>query len=257
MISKTICTRTIWVFLSAGLLALQGFAGVAPPVMGRVVPTSGVVLQGMLLSGEDAVRSGDLLTTSAAARALVRFSADSAAEILEGSSVRFRQGIQGHPLIQLSYGQVLAASAGNSAAVVETPRYRIEPATQSKSIYLVAILPDKSTLIAARQGDVSIAETRSGKTYSLAQGLYIAIDASAAAFPGQEEEKSKQAPAKSAGQAAPPPPPPKPAKQPWHIGTLSPGASTALVIAAVGGAGGAIAAATLGGSGKSASPSAP
>ncbi len=245
-----------WAVFSISLLGLQSFAGAAAPVMGRVVPTSGVVLEGILLNNEDAVRSGDLLTTSRAASALIRFSASSQADVLEKSSIRFRQDAAGNPLARISYGEMLATAAGKNTVVVETPRYRVEPAKQSKVIYFVGVLPDKSTIVAARQGDVSIREIRSGKNYLLTQGLYIRIDAAAAGLPGQEEEKSQQAPGKAAGQAAPPPPPPKPTKQPWHIGSLSPGASTALVIAAVGGAGGAVAAATLS-SGKSASPSAP
>lgn len=255
--SITVCARLGWAVLPVSLLlALQGFAGTARPVMGRVVPTSGVALDGVILSGEDAVRSGDLLTTSRSASALVRFSATSQADVLEQSAVCFRQDSTGHPVAQMSYGKMLTTAAGKSAVVVETSKYRIEPAEQSRAIYFVAVLPGKNTVIAAQRGDVSITETGSRKSYLLSQGLYIEINASAAGLPGQEEEKSKQAPGKAAGQATPPPPPPKPAKRPWHIGSLSPGASAALVIAAVGGAGGAVAAATLG-SGKSASPSAP
>ena len=256
MFSRGFCLRLSWAVLSTSLLASQGFAGAMGQFVGKVVPTSGVALSGTVINVVDAVRSGDLLTTSKAASALVRFSATSQANVLEQSSVRFERDAAGRPLARISSGMVLTTTAGTSAAVVETPKYRVEPVKQEKAIYFVAVLPDRRTIVAARRGDVSITEIGSGESYLLTEGLYITIDASAAGFPGQEEEKSKQAPGKPAGQAAPPPPPPKPAKQPWHIGSLSPGASAALVIAGVGGTAGAVAAATLG-SGKSASPSAP
>jgi hypothetical protein len=256
--------QTLFVISLGSLLALRVFA--APrKFVGQVEATNGVAIGGWPARSHDALFSGDRVATSTDATALVKFSAFSQTSVLQQSSIRFQRDAAGRALAEVSSGMALTTTAGRKDLIIETAKYRVQPVEEKRTIYLVALLPDKSTLIAARQGDISITDIRSRKRYQLTSGRYIVFEASAAGLPGQEEEKNKEAPGKPAGQATPPPappskpqpqPPPKPVKQPWHIGSLSHSASIAVILAAAGGAAGAVGIAA-GGGGHSASPSTP
>jgi hypothetical protein len=74
--------------------------------------------------------------------------------------------------------------------VVKTSTYRVEPQGEGRAEFLVALLPDKRTIVEAQHGKVTITETRSGESYTLAEGLRAEIPASATGFPGQQEEPS-------------------------------------------------------------------
>lgn len=265
--------KALFVVELCGSLTVQLSAGSARRLVGQVEATNGVAVAGWPAQSHDAVFSGDVLTTSEAATALVRFSALSQSTVVQHSSVRFGLTGAGRPLGDVASGMVLTTTAGRKGVIITTAKYKVEPVEEKRTIYLVGLLPDQRTVIAARQGDVSITDVRSKKHFQLATGRYIVIEAGAVGLPGQQQEENKQAPGKPAGQATPPPapppkpaaktqaqaqpqPPPKPVKQPWHIGSLSHGASIALILAAAGGAGGAVAAAA-GGGGASASPSTP
>ena len=261
--------RALSVAVLASSLAVQASAGPLRQLIGLLEATNGGATNGVALGGwpvrnREAVFSGDVLATSVASSALVLFSGVSQASVLQQSTVRFKLEAGEHPVAHVSSGMVLTTTEGMNLAIIETAKYRIEPAEQKRTIYLVGVLPDRSTLVAARRGGVSITSIRSGKSYLLGGGRYIIIASSALGVPGQEQEKNKQAAGKPAGQAAPPSSPsqhqpqpqPKPVREAWHIGSLSHGASIALIIAAAGGAGAVVAAAVSGG-GPSASPSAP
>ncbi len=275
MFSQAFCQKFSALALAVILVGGPAWAGAARRWVGRIFSTSGVALAGSIVSREDAVFSGDLVTTSKGASAIVRFSASGQADVLDQSSVRFELDAAGRPLAQISLGRLLATSRGKDAVVVETAEYRVGPAEQTRTLYLVAVLPDRSTVIAARRGNLSITAIHSGKSYLLTEGLYAVIAPSAFGVPGQQEEKSTEAPGKPAGQAAPAtlppeeknkqapgkpagqaPPPPQAVKQPWHIGSLSHGSSIAAVVAAAGGAAAAAAVVASSG-GAAASPSTP
>jgi hypothetical protein len=250
----------IHVVVSAGLAA----ATRSRPLVAHVEATNGVTIGGVPARTRDALFAGDVLETAVEGSALVRFSPISQATVLQESSVQFQIDSAGRPVGNMSSGIVLAQGLGRKTAILKTPRYTVRSGGHEPGDFLVALLPDQRTVIAARHSDIAITEPRSGEQYVLRAGNYIVIDASASGLPGQEEEKNKQAPGKPAGQATPPPtpsqPPPKPPTKPvktaWHIGSLSHGASIALILAAAGGAAGAAAAAAASG-GPSASPSSP
>lgn len=252
------------VFIAGGA-ALQGRDTGARRLVGLVESSDGVAIAGMPARSRDAVFSGESLDTSAAARALVRFRDRSQANILQDSSIRFGINAAGRPLARISSGMVMMRAVGARQPVIETAKYRVQADDPAHSIYLVGILPDQSTVVAARRGAVSIEEVQSKESYVLTAGHYVLIEPFASGLPGQQQEQNKQAPGKAAGQATAPrspnaPPPkraPKPVKQPWHIGSLSHGSSIALLVAAAAGAGGAAAAAGAGGGGAPASPSVP
>jgi len=264
MLSQSFCRRIAWAISLIISLALLASASGSRQLVAPVESTNGVAIGGAPAQTHDALFAGDVLSTPEGASALVKFSSLTQATVLQDSSVQFRLDPSGQPVAKILSGTLSARAAGEKAVVVQTSKYRIEPAKGQAAVYLVGVLPDLRTIIEAHRGNVSITEERSGETYLLPAGKYILFDASAAGLPGQEEEKNKQAPGKPAGQVAPTPPPPskpkpaaKPAKQPWHIGSLSHGASIAVVLGiAAGGAAGAVAAAA-GGGGPSASPSSP
>jgi hypothetical protein len=75
--------------------------------------------------------------------------------------------------------------------VVRTSTHSFEPQGEGKSEFLIALLPDKSTLIKAQHGKVAITETNSGERVTLAEGLLAEIPAPATGSPGQTEELSQ------------------------------------------------------------------
>jgi hypothetical protein len=269
MSSRFFCKQVSCVILCTALLAPVASAGGPRQLVAPVEATNGVAIAGVPAQTHDALFAGDVLSTSEGASALIRFSPLTQATVLQASSVQFELDSVGRPVAKISSGTVSARVSTAKMVIIQTAKYMVEPEKDSAAVYLVGVLPNQRTIVAARRGDVSITEARSGETYVLRAGRYIVVDASALGLPGQEQEQNKQAPGKPAGQAVPPSPPPqpqpkppaKPAKQPWHIGSLSHGASIAVILGvAAGGAAGAVAAAAGGGGGgggQPASPSAP
>jgi hypothetical protein len=244
---------------AGGGIALPG--GV--PVIGQVIIASKATVGEVPLPGEGNLLNNDWVRTGKDGRAVVDFPEHVRAAVGEETKVRFRNSA-GRLLADLDFGSVIALKQGQTALRVETSKYSVETAEGGKALYMVALLPDRSTTVSAKFGKVLITDKASGQRYELREGFYASISAAAAglpAAPGQEKEGSKPAPEEpSAPASAPPPPAPAPPttapKPPWHIGTMSPGASVA-VIAAV--AGGAIAgaAAALGGGGGGGGPVSP
>ncbi|MGH9469984.1 MAG: hypothetical protein ACRD1N_06545 [Terriglobia bacterium] len=267
--------QVLCVICIAITLAGPSFGG-SKRILGAVVATAGVTVGGVAVHGDNAVLAGDLLNTPAGASASVKFPGARQVEVLPESSVRFLLDAAGRPLAQISAGTVVTTTTEKGAVIVKTAKYDIAPTGRQRVVYFVGVLPDHATVIGARRGAVAITDARSGQIYMLAPGHYVAFSPTASGLPPQQQEQSQQAPGKPAGQGAPPapqpeksvqapgkqagsaaPPPPPPAPPPWHIGSLSHGASIGVVIAvAAGAAGGALAAAS-GGGGAPASPSAP
>lgn len=191
-------------------------------VIGEVVRSSGASLGGVLIPGQGTIMTDDLLSTEKGGSALVKLSATTRARLSEQTSVRF-QKIGDHTSAQMLSGTMVAERLGKNVLAVETLKYKIEPADLGKAIYLVALLPDKRTVVATRSGRVLITEIRSGQSYLLSEGKYAAIPASSSGVPGRENVESTQDTGGQAGQA-----PPQPSLELWHIGSLSHSASVAL-----------------------------
>jgi hypothetical protein len=148
---------------------------------------------------------------------------------------------------QIFSGTLVVGTDGEHARVVETPEYKINPSKQGKAVYVVTALPDKSTLVAARSGQVSITEIASNQSYLLSEGQYVQIPASSSGVPRQGAGKVEAA--RSAPGTYDP--------SQWHIGSLSPKASIILVTAIAAGTAAAIAIPLATGGGGSVSPSKP
>ncbi len=252
--------RTVF---AAALAFSTAFASGNRAVIGRAIAASGAAIDGTSIHFQDIIFSGNVLTTANDARALVRFSGATQAEVLENSSVEFAAGSSGLPHARIITGAILTR-ADHKGVLVETSQYQIEPKGQQRTTFLVERLPGKATYVATLRGGIFIIDRATGRRFSLGEGHYALA---AAGGPGpQQQEQNKQAPGVPAGQAPPPvtpppppakpAPPPKPARTAWHIGSLSPAASVALLAAAAGGAVG-IGVAVSGGGGKAASPSSP
>ncbi len=139
---------------------------------------------------------------------------------------------------------MVTTTLGQDALIVKTPKYRIEPAEQGKAIHVVAVLPDESTVVAARSGGVSITEISSGQRYVLPEGKYAAIPASSVGVPGQAPTGQIQSQISQTKVGTPTAPAAGPGpggggtapKGGWHIGSLSHKASIIFLSATAGAA---------------------
>lgn len=236
----------VWVLISS-LSSGPVVAGAEHAIIGKVVASSGASLGGVAIPDGGTITTGDLLSTAKGSSALVKFTASLQASLSEGTSVSFRAA-PGYLSAEMSSGTIMIQRFGGKVLVVQTPKFRIEPAGQGGAVYIVAVLPDKTTAVVARRGKISITEMSSGRSYLLPEGHNAVMAASFSGFPAQEKEESKPAPGKVAGQA-PESPPEEPKKN-----------NTALIgIVAAGGVGAAVAAlaASRGGKGPAVSPSQP
>lgn len=189
------------------------------------------------------------------------------------TSVRLERQ-RGRVVARISRGDVLAEAERPGALAIEAFNYRIT-SEAGPATCLVEVLPDRRTLVSARQGRIAVTDLRSGVVKNLAAGEQIAM--AAPLVPGQEPEPSQPAPPRPAGQAPPPTAPAQPATPPEPSTPPAPGPSgpnttpaashgsnTVLILLVAGGAAAAaagIAAAAGGGhgggGGAPVSPSAP
>ena len=243
MLSTSKRKMVVWALVMGWLLGLSLRASDSRPVVGRVVASSGVTLEGVPIPNEGTMLTGDLLMTPKGGTALVEFSSTTQANIAEETSVRFAYA-GSNPLAQISSGTMVTMTQRKDVLIVETPKYRIEPGEQGKAIHVVAVLPDESTVVAARSGGVSITEISSGLRYVLPEGKYAAIPASSTGVPGQaptdqiQSETSRTkvgtptAPAAGQGGGGTAPK----GRGGWHIGPLSHKASIIALSATAGAA---------------------
>jgi hypothetical protein len=233
---------------AGGGIALPG----GTPVIGQVIAASKTSVGDVPLPVNGTLLDSDWVRTAKGGRALVDFPIKVRAAVGEETKVRFRNAA-GRLVADLDSGTVITLKQEQADLRVETPKYSVEPKAGGRAVYMVALLPDRSTTVAARFGNVLITEKASGQRYELREGSFASISAAAVgvpAAPGQEKEASKPAPEQPTPPASGPPP-----KPPWHIGTMSPGASAAVIAAVAGGAiAGAAAAFAGGGGGGTVSP---
>jgi len=179
----------------AWLFGVAPMAGGNPGVVGVIVRSAHASLGGVAVPDDgDTITAGNSLRIEKGGYALVRLSPWAAIRFSDAAEARF-VGTSGHPIVQISSGTVLAARAGTDALVVETCGYRIEPAEQGKTVYLVAMTnQEDAAIVTARAGKLLITVLGSGKNYFLPQGQSASVQ-------GQEPEKqeSEQAPGKPAG----------------------------------------------------------
>ena len=137
--------------------------------------------------------------------------------------MRFRSDA-GRLVATLSAGTVVAERQGKESFRVETDEYLVEPTAEGRALYMVTVLADKTTVVAARYGDVAITSAGSGEKQVLSEGKFAVIPPGSIELPGQ----GKKLEAGQVGHGK--------INKPWHIGSLSHVASVALVAAVVVGA---------------------
>lgn len=246
--SKNPFQKTMVWLLAALLLPLPLSALPNPEVLGRVVGSKEASLGHVTVPNSGTILNNDVLATGAEGKALVDFSSAGRATLLPGTSVRFHRKA-GRLVSEISSGAMVVEASQGREPVVATPHFTISPAARGKTVYYVAMMPDRSTVIAAQRGSVVISDSGSGRSYVLPQGKYAAIPAAPAAFPPSHHGLNG-APVGS-----------------WHIGRLKHDASIALVAAIVAGTTSAVMIPLVSGGGcdrarqsedcASASPSAP
>jgi len=194
-------------------------------IIGKVLVSSDAAVGGIALPNDGTILADDVLSTGKGGRALVEFSPTARAALAQETSARFRN-TPGGLVAEVSRGTLVAERRQTGGLVIETPKYKVQPADPGKAIYMVAMLPDKTTVVAAQQGQVSITEISSGESYLLAEGEYAQIPPDALGVPRGRGDKALPAAQGAHGQI----------NNPWHIGSLSHAASVALVAAIVAGA---------------------
>lgn len=189
-----------WEFLRlfvSTLLVIQLTAGgaIALPdgatVIGQVIASAKTSVGEVPLPGDGTLLDNDVVRTEKGGRALVDFPEKIRAAIAEDTKVRFRNA-GGRLVADLDSGTLITQKQAQAALAVETPKYTVEPNAGGRALYMVAMLPDESTMVAARSGNVVITERISGQRCVLREGSYASIVASAVgvpAAPGQEKER--------------------------------------------------------------------
>jgi len=179
-----------------GLVMFTGFAGFAlamgriPNVVGEVVNSSNATVEGGTLLSNCMIFSGDAINVGEGGSVLLSFSPTGRASLAGSTQVRF-SGAEGNIVAQLLSGTLAVKRENKDAFVVKTSTHRVEPKGEGMAEFLVALLPDKRTIVEAQHGKVAITETRSGESYTLAEGLLAQIPAPATGAPGQAENQGE------------------------------------------------------------------
>lgn len=180
-----------------GLVMFIGFSAFAlamdqtPDVVGKVVNSSNATVEGSKLLANGTILSGDAVQVGEGGSVLLRYSPTGRAALSASTQVRFSSA-KGNIVAQLLAGTLAVEREDKDAFVVKTSAYQVAPQGEGRAEYLVALLPDKRTIVESQHGRLAITETRSGKSYTLAEGLRAEIVASAPGIPGQEKtEQSK------------------------------------------------------------------
>ena len=179
-----------------GLVMFTGFAalalatGRALDVVGEVVNSSNATVEGGALLSNCAIFSGDAVHVGEGGSALLSFPRTGHASLAGSTQARF-SGSEGNVVAQLLAGTLAIKRENKYAFVVTASSYRVEPKGEGMAQFLVALLPDKRTIVKAQHGTLAITETHSGESYTLAEGFMAEIPAPAAGFAGQAEQQGE------------------------------------------------------------------
>ncbi|HXJ94789.1 MAG TPA: hypothetical protein VMT20_18250 [Terriglobia bacterium] len=181
--------KTVVPLLGGSVLALSLVTWANAPGAGEIIRASNTTLNGVAVPEVGTVTPGSVLATGDNGSALVQFSPDTQVNLLARTSVTFRSDL-GRLSAEMSSGTVGAKSLGQAPLLVETSSYQIRPAGQSGAIYVVAILPDLTTVVSARRGSVSILQKSSGEEYALSEGHYVKLAGDPQSIPPQTSQNS-------------------------------------------------------------------
>jgi hypothetical protein len=220
---------------------------VAGKVIGQVVSSAGATRNGKPLPDGEWLLDGDLVSTGASGRAVVKLWPTNQATIEENTSATFTRPVE-RVWLTLLTGTIVVENTGESNILVATAKYHIEPLNAAAGRILVAARTDRSK------------EVQSHQSYSLGSGEDKLIPATASGLPPQTPNPTPNHPTPNLTPtpSAPSEPEPFPEEPSASAGRTH---STLLIVAIAGGAGIAAAAVALaaggGHSGPPVSPSAP
>jgi ferric-dicitrate binding protein FerR (iron transport regulator) len=180
-----------------GLMILTGFSALAwaadrtPNVIGKVVSSSNATVEGSTLLSNGTILSGDAVSVGEGGAVLLNFSPGGRAVLAAATQVRFSSA-KGNIEAQLLSGTVAVERENQDGVVVKTSTHRFQPQGEGRAEFLVALYPDQRTIVEAQHGKLAITDSRSGESYTLAEGLRAEIPASATGIPGQQEQASNE-----------------------------------------------------------------
>jgi hypothetical protein len=175
-------------FTAFSALALA--MGRAPEIVGKVVTSSNASVAGSALLSNGTVLSGDAVSVGEGGSVLLNLSPTGRASLAGSTQVRFSGG-EGSIVARLLSGTLAVKGENREGLVVKTATYRVEPKSAGMVEFSVALLPDKRTIVEAQQGNVAITETRSGESYTLAEGLQAQIPAPGTKSPAPADEQGE------------------------------------------------------------------
>jgi hypothetical protein len=200
---------------------------VAGKVIGQVVSSAGATRNGKPLPDGEWLLDGDLVSTGASGRAVVKLWPTNQATIEENTSATFTRPVE-RVWLTLLTGTIVVENTGESNILVATAKYHIEPLNAAAGRILVAARTDRSTYIDAIAGEVRIEEVQSQQSYRLAS------------------REDRLIPANASGISAPTSPPNTPSTPepfPSNPSASAGGTHSTLIIVAIAGGGGIAAAA--------------
>lgn len=162
-------------------------AGRTPDVVGKVVHSSNATVEGSALLSNRTIFSGEAVEVGEGGSVLLSYSPTGRAVLAASTHVRFNGG-KGNIVAQLVSGTLAVERESKDGFVVRTSSYKFEPQGGGRTKFLVALLPDKRTIIEAQHGKVAITRAGSVGSYTLAEGLRAEISESAAQNPDQPKE---------------------------------------------------------------------
>jgi hypothetical protein len=160
--------------LGAMTLGMTVLALANAPGVGLIIRSTNASEDGTAIPEQGSVTPGSMLRTTTNGSALVEFTLGTQVNLLENTSVSFRSE-PGQLVADLSSGTLGAKSFGDETLIVRTRDLQIEPANQGKAIYVVAMQPDNTAIVSARQGPVSITQRSSSQKYVLPEGHYAKV----------------------------------------------------------------------------------
>lgn len=168
------CPKYIGAIVGGLTLAMATLIVAAPAGVGEIVRSSDASLDGVTVPEHGTVTPGSTLATGEHGSALVQFSPDTQINLLGKTSISFRTG-SNTLTAKMSAGTIGVRSFGAEPVLVETPGYQIGPAAQAGALYVVAMLPEWTTIVSARRGSISIVQKSSGEKYVLSEGHYAKV----------------------------------------------------------------------------------
>jgi hypothetical protein len=203
---KRFARRTIGRFLTIFAISLVPFAAASNlTILGQIVRSQGAAVGGTAVPNEGSVVAGDVLETSAAGSALLRF--QSQAEAVVGASTRVTFSAEGGGLAaHLASGAVTIEMMDGTPFATATPNCKVEAAGHAPAGYTVSFKPGQGTAVESRKGTLRVTALPSGRTRFVASGqeAVVAQNASGSQSANPQPEVSKPAPSLPAGPAQPP-----------------------------------------------------